>query len=255
MPDRIPSLEAQRRLLQSLGFGFVEEPAPIPDESKTAGSRPRTPPRQAPPRRDGPPARATRPPIASIPATDPAEREAALSRIADKAAQCALCPLHLTRTGAAAGKGSPTARLVLIREIPEKDEEKADPYSGEIGEMLGKMVQAMKLTPEDVFVTAGVKCRPVPPRVPRTDELAACEPYLAAQLEVIRPQAVVTFGAAAFAGLFGGKSPALASIRGQWQDYRGVPVMPTFSLPYIQRNTARKKVVWGDLQEVMKRLG
>ncbi len=267
MPQSADSLKLQKRMLESLGFGFVEEGVELPEAPPPPAAPTRRP---APERRPSPPPPAaitSAPPaplpvakgprIADLPVLGDADRAAALEEIAQAAAVCSTCHLHFSRKHAVPGEGSATARLLVIGESPgAEDDAAAKPFaSGELGELLTNILKAVGFTREEVFVTHAAKCRAPGGRNPSAVELAACAGYLARQVETIRPEVIICFGGAALEGLFPAQGESsLAKVRGTWMDYRGIPVMPTFSLPYISRNKDRKKVVWGDLQEVIKKL-
>lgn len=180
-----------------------------------------------------------------------------LEAIAARVATCTACPLHHTRAHPVAGEGPNAPRVVFIGEAPTADDDATGrPFQGEIGRMLGDIVKAMKLTPEDVFMAMAAKCHPVGGRTPRIEEVTACSGYLHRQMEVLRPEAIVCFGIAGVQALLPEETRGgIQQIRGRWLDYRSIPLIPTFALPYIHRNTARKRVVWEDLQSVMKRIG
>jgi DNA polymerase len=126
---------------------------------------------------------------------------------------------------------------------------------GKAGQLLDRMIDAMGLARDDVYVCNVVKCRPPENRKPEPDEMAACMPYLTQQLELIAPQVVVALGATAVQGLFG-TTEGITRMRGKWKTLRGqIPVMPTFHPAYLLRNPAAKREVWEDLQEVLRRIG
>lgn len=261
-PSRKPTeraeIEAQRRLLQSLGFGFVVEPAPIPESA--AQKQPAAPPPTAPPRSRPPAPRNPGPatPIAAQPAVPEAERNAALEAIAARVASCTACPLHHTRNHPVAGEGATAApRIIFIGEAPTADDDATGrPFQGEIGRMLSDIVKAMKLSPAEVYFTMAAKCHPIGGRTPRPEELAACAVYLHRQIELLRPRAIVSFGIGGVQTLLPESARGgIQQVRGHWLDYRGIPLLPTFALTYIHRNTPRKRVVWEDLQTVMKKIG
>jgi DNA polymerase len=112
----------------------------------------------------------------------------------------------------------------------------------------------MKLRREDVYIANVIKCRPPENRNPEPDEVACCEPFLVRQLELIRPEVIVALGKFAVQTLLGTKEP-ITRLRGRWHDYHGIPLMPTFHPAYLLRNPADKRLVWEDIQQVMKVLG
>jgi DNA polymerase len=116
------------------------------------------------------------------------------------------------------------------------------------------MIEAMGLRREDVYICNTVKCRPPNNRNPEPDELAACEPFLKAQLAAVKPEVIVTLGKFAAQALLREQTP-ITRLRGQWREYEGIPVMPTFHPAYLLRSPQEKVKVWEDLQSAMKKLG
>jgi len=137
----------------------------------------------------------------------------------------------------------------------QEDDASGALLSGDIGTLFWDITKAMKLTRDDLYATTSVKCRPPSGRAPATAELAACRPFLAREIEVIRPAAIVSFGLAPAAALLPDQTRGgINTLRGKWLDYRGIPIMVTFALPYIHQEKPRKKLVWEDLQQVMAKL-
>jgi DNA polymerase len=116
------------------------------------------------------------------------------------------------------------------------------------------MIEAMGLKREDVYICNTVKCRPPNNRNPEPDELSSCEPFLKGQLAAVKPEAIVTLGKFAAQALLRDETP-ISRMRGNWREYEGIPVMPTFHPAYLLRSPQEKGKVWEDLQEVMKKLG
>ena len=170
---------------------------------------------------------------------------------------CTKCVLHETRTNTVFGEGSPDAPIVFVGEGPgQNEDESGRPFVGRAGELLEKMLGGMGLSREEVFIANVVKCRPPNNRTPTADEVATCTPYLDTQLETIRPKAIVTLGLPASQYLLGNKKP-MKSLRGQWHDWRGIPLMPTYHPAYVLRSYTKdvRQKVWSDLQMVMEKLG
>ena len=168
--------------------------------------------------------------------------------------ECTLCKLHKGRHTIVFGVGNPEARLMFVGEAPGEDEDlKGEPFVGKAGQLLTKMIEAMGLRREDVYICNTVKCRPPNNRNPEADELAACEPFLKGQLAAVRPEAIVTLGKFAAQALLREQTP-ITRLRGQWREYEGIPVMPTFHPAYLLRSPQEKTKVWEDLQSVMKKL-
>lgn len=169
---------------------------------------------------------------------------------------CRLCRLCEKRTQIVFGAGSPRARLLFVGEGPGAEEdEKGIPFVGRAGQLLTEIItRGMGLRREDVYIANVVKCRPPENRAPQPDEMAACMPFLEAQIACIRPEVIVTLGATAVQGLLGEKV-AITRFRGQWRNYKGIPLMPTYHPSYLLRNPSSKGEVWKDIQQVMVRLG
>ena len=174
--------------------------------------------------------------------------------LAAQVASCQLCPLCAGRTRTVFGAGDPNARLMFIGEGPGYDEEQQGiPFVGKAGQLLTKMILAMQYTREEVYIANIVKCRPPENRNPEPAEAAACLPYLHRQIELVKPEVIVVLGAVPLRELLGGRS--ITRERGQWRDYQGIAVMPTFHPSYLLRVQTAKREAWADLQEVMRRLG
>jgi uracil-DNA glycosylase len=169
--------------------------------------------------------------------------------------ECVRCKLHKGRHNIVFGVGDPKARLMFVGEAPGEDEDlKGEPFVGKAGQLLTKMIEAMGLRREDVYICNTVKCRPPNNRNPEPDELAACEPFLKGQLASVKPEVIVTLGKFAAQALLREQTP-ITRLRGQWREYEGVPVMPTFHPAYLLRSPQEKVKVWEDLQSVMRKLG
>jgi DNA polymerase len=178
-----------------------------------------------------------------------------LDHVRAELGECTRCKLHKGRHNIVFGVGDPKARLMFVGEGPGEDEDlKGEPFVGKAGQLLTKMIEAMGLRREDVYICNTVKCRPPNNRNPEPDELAACEPFLKGQLASVRPDAIVTLGKFAAQALLREQTP-ISRLRGQWREYEGIPVMPTFHPAYLLRSPQEKVKVWEDLQSVMKKLG
>lgn len=183
---------------------------------------------------------------------DPAE---ALSEIRAGLGDCARCKLSRGRTQIVFGVGDPTARLMFIGEGPGRDEDlQGEPFVGAAGRLLDKMIKAMGLSRQKVYIANIVKCRPPRNRDPEADEVRACEPFLKQQIRAIGPEVIVALGRYAAQTLLRDQTP-ITRLRGRWKAYEGIPLMPTYHPAYLLRNEQEKRPVWADLQSVMKRLG
>lgn len=171
---------------------------------------------------------------------------------------CVRCGLAAGRTQTVFGEGDPDAKIMFIGEGPGENEDLTGrPFVGRAGELLDRMIAGMGLKREQVFIANIVKCRPPGNRAPAPDEVAACTPYLERQIETIRPSVIVTLGAPAAKYILRNDKIAITRLRGQWQAYRGIRVMPTFHPAYILRSYTRevRGQVWSDLQAVMAEVG
>lgn len=171
---------------------------------------------------------------------------------------CRLCRLQKLRTNAVPGEGDWSTELMFIGEAPGRDEDtQGRPFVGRAGQLLRKIIAAMKFREDEVYITNVVKCRPPENRVPCRDEVEACWPYLARQIELIRPKVIVTLGKTPTEYFVPGRA-AMGDLRGKFGDYRGIPVMPTFHPSYLIRNEGNREIrrmVWEDMQKVMALLG
>jgi len=245
--------------------------------AKLVGSR-RTPgggrssERKAPPPGTGTPDAAATTPAVTRRTTAPTEppleisgstKAEQLRHLAERAAVCVKCPhLVASRHHVVFGVGNPEAKLMFIGEGPgEAEDLQGEPFVGPAGQLLTKMIVAMGLTREQVYIANVLKCRPdMPPgasgnRKPSKQEMDTCLPYLRAQIDVIKPAVMVALGATAVEGLLGAVG-SIGSLRGQFREYRSVPLMPTYHPSYLLRNQSNteKRKVWEDLLKVMERL-
>lgn len=170
--------------------------------------------------------------------------------------RCTKCRLHETRTHTVFGEGDPDARILFIGEGPGENEDlQGRPFVGKAGQLLDKMILAMGLSREKVYICNIVKCRPPNNREPAPDETATCTPYLLEQIETIRPEVIVTLGRPATQFILQSKL-SMSKLRGQWQTWRGIPVMPTYHPAYVLRQYTRdtREAVWSDLKQVLAHL-
>ena len=186
----------------------------------------------------------------------PMDPVAAMRVIREDLGDCTRCRLHAQgRKQIVFGVGNPEADLMFVGEGPGADEdEQGEPFVGRAGQLLNKMIEAMGLRREQVYIANVVKCRPPGNRTPERDECDTCSPFLFRQIDVIKPRAVVALGAVAAKTLLG-ISDTMANMRGQWFDYRGTKLRVTYHPAYLLRDPRQKGEAWKDLQEVMKHLG
>ena len=166
---------------------------------------------------------------------------------------CRRCKLCSGRTHIVFGVGNPQAKLMFVGEGPGRDEDlRGEPFVGRAGQLLTDIItKGMELKREDVYIANVVKCRPPENRNPEPDEVAACEPFLKKQIDLIRPEIIVALGKFAVQTLLQSKVP-ISKLRGNWHSYYGIKLMPTFHPAYLLRNPADKRLVWEDIQKVMK---
>lgn len=198
------------------------------------------------------------------PASPSADTASGLQAIEAAVKACRLCEhLASSRTQTVFGAGNPHAHLMFVGEAPGADEDRlGQPFVGRAGELLTKIISAMGLSREDVYIANVLKCRPDMPkgapgnRPPSPDEMQRCLPYLRQQIAVIRPRVLVALGKTAMAGLVGTDEP-MSAMRGRWFEFENIPLLPTYHPSYLLRNgsTAEKRKVWEDMMLVMDRLG
>ena len=167
---------------------------------------------------------------------------------------CTRCGLCESRTHIVFGEGSPNAQVVFVGEGPGFDEDKSGrPFVGAAGQLLTKIIAAMRLTRETVYIGNIVKCRPPNNRNPEPGEIHQCLPFLKRQLAAINPRVICALGSVAARALLETETP-ITRLRGRFYEFLGIPVMPTFHPAYLLRNPEKKKEVWEDVQQIMKML-
>lgn len=264
------ALRAQLELLEGSGAWGLP-PAP---PSQAQGSAAAPAPSVAPPRAlRGGPAPSRQSPIAAPAATTarPAAETAStpsaavslplapagarLAQLAEEVKSCTRCALHRERTQTVFARGSGKSGVLFVGEGPgEEEDRQGEPFVGPAGQLLDRMIAAMQLARDDVYVCNVVKCRPPRNRKPEPDEMSQCRPYLDEQITLLQPRVIVALGATAVQGLLG-TTEGITRLRGQWKLFRGqVPVMPTFHPAYLLRQPQAKREVWDDLREVLRHL-
>jgi uracil-DNA glycosylase family 4 len=185
---------------------------------------------------------------ASLPileSTDPS-----LEAIKDDIGDCTRCRLHEHRKTIVFGEGDPQAKLVFVGEGPGAEEDVTGrPFVGRAGQLLDKIIIAIGLKREDVYIANIVKCRPPGNRNPELDEVATCEPFLLRQLAFIRPKVIVALGSPSFQCLLRTREP-ITKARGHWREWNGIKVMPTFHPAFLLRSPDKKREVWEDMKKV-----
>jgi len=178
-----------------------------------------------------------------------------LTAIADRIAACSRCSLCEGRTRTVPGQGHPSPEIAFVGEGPGADEDRQGlAFVGRAGQLLTKMIEAMGLTRNEVWIGNIVKCRPPGNRAPMPDEMEECMPYLKEQLALLKPKVIVCMGATAVKGLLE-TTTGITRLRGTWMSFEGIDVMPTFHPAYLLRNPSVKRDCWEDLQEVLRHLG
>lgn len=178
----------------------------------------------------------------------PISRAESLDAIAAMVETCTRCPLYKTAKHAVPGEGNPHAELMCVGEGPGANEDETGrPFVGAAGQLLTKILAAINLKRDEVFITNVVKHRPPGNRTPLPDEITACRPYLVRQIELIRPKVILAFGTVAAQSLLDTKL-ALGKLRGAVHRYHGIPVIVTYHPAALLRNPAWKRPTWEDVQ-------
>jgi uracil-DNA glycosylase len=188
------------------------------------------------------------PPAQDLFSSDPVQRATTLAEIADLVAQCTKCRLCEGRTNTVPGEGAERARLVVVGEGPGKTEDETGrPFVGRAGELLTKILGAIGLERQQVFICNIVKCRPPENRTPQYDEIGNCVPYLFRQIELLGPSVILAMGNTAAQTLLNTKQ-SLGALRGKVHRFRGVPVIVTYHPAALLRNPNWKKPTWDDVR-------
>jgi DNA polymerase len=179
-------------------------------------------------------------------------KEADLEKLYQEMKTCQRCPLGKTRRNLVFGTGNPSARIVFVGEAPGADEdEQGLPFVGRAGQLLTDIIKAMKLERKDVYICNILKCRPPGNRNPLPDEIGLCEPFLKKQLQIISPRVICALGKFAAQTLLKTDIP-ITVLRGRFHSYEGIKLMPTYHPAYLLRNPSAKKLVWADVQMIMR---
>jgi DNA polymerase len=179
-----------------------------------------------------------------------------LAQVRERLGECTRCRLAEGRTQIVFGDGNPDAALMFVGEGPgETEDRRGLPFVGRAGELLTQMIEkGIGIPRSEVYICNIVKCRPPGNRTPLADEVAACRPFLDAQIDAVQPRVIVALGKPA-ASLLLGRDVAITKARGHWHDYRGIPVMPTFHPAFILRQytAENRRLVWSDLKAALER--
>jgi uracil-DNA glycosylase family 4 len=177
-----------------------------------------------------------------------------LAELEAVAKQCTQCRLQHGRKHVVFGVGNPHAELMFAGEAPGRDEDQqGEPFVGRAGQLLTRIIEAIGMKRQDVYIANVIKCRPPNNRNPEADEIARCEPYLVRQIELVKPRIIVALGTFAAQTLLKTKQP-ISQLRGRFHTYQGVKLMPTFHPAFLLRNPERKRAVWEDMQAVQREL-
>ena len=167
---------------------------------------------------------------------------------------CTRCPLHLKRTNVVHTEGNRKARLMFVGEAPGADEDvQSRPFVGRAGQLLTKIIEAIGLRREEVLIGNVNRCRPPGNRPPTFEEASMCKPFLEREIAIVQPEVIVTLGNTALQNLLGAKQ-GITKLRGTFQDYKGINVMPTYHPAYLLRDPSKKREVWEDLKKVRDHL-
>jgi uracil-DNA glycosylase family 4 len=233
----------------------LQTPARVPAERRAAGpDGPRPPAAAARDLFGNPivetPARATRAGRGLLAAAAEPEEALALAEIRERIGDCRRCKLCEGRSTIVFGVGDPAARLMFVGEAPGRDEDlQGEPFVGRAGQLLTKIIEAMGLTREQVYITNVILCRPPANRLPEPDEVATCQPFLRQRIAAVRPKVIVALGSLAAQTLLG-TNRGITALRGRFHDAGHYRVMPTFHPAYLLRNPAAKREVWEDMKLV-----
>ncbi len=202
------------------------------------------------------------PALGAQPAALHSSKARAIADLRERAMQCLKCAhLSSTRKNVVFGVGNIDAEVMFVGEAPGADEDsQGEPFVGAAGQLLTRMIGAMGLSREKVYIANILKCRPDMPagstgnRKPTPEEMQTCIPYLHAQIDVILPKVLIALGGTAVEGLLG--RTGIMKLRGTWHTYRGIPLMPTYHPAYLLRNQSNteKRKVWEDLMAVMEKI-
>ncbi len=178
-----------------------------------------------------------------------------MSQLETRVKKCKKCGLHKTRKNVVFGHGNIKAQLMFIGEAPGMQEDlQGLPFVGRAGKLLTKIIEAIKLKREDVYIANIIKCRPPENRNPLPDEISICQEYLFKQINFIKPSVICTLGKFASQTVLKTEHP-ISKLRGKFHDYCGIKLMPTYHPAYLLRNPSEKRSVWEDMKKIKKHLG
>jgi DNA polymerase len=264
-PETISALATSK--VQKLGFApqkhetKSQKPDQKPEPGKAAKPVVATPPFPPPIALDLPGEKVS---SSSAAALSSEAKAVAFADLRQRAMACVKCShLASSRKNVVFGVGDINAQLMFVGEAPGADEDiQGEPFVGKAGQLLTKIIETMGLRRDSVYIANILKCRPDTPgqasgnRKPTPEEMQTCIPFLHEQIDLIQPKVLVALGGTAVEGLLG-KTVGIMKLRGNWQIYRGIPLMPTYHPAYVLRNQApiEKRRVWEDMMMVMEKLG
>ncbi len=184
------------------------------------------------------------------------EKGPALKLLREEIGDCKRCKLSGKRKNIVFGEGNPYAKLMFIGEAPGAEEDlQGRPFVGDAGMVLTRLINKMGFQREDVYIANIVKCRPPLNRDPEPDEAETCRGFVERQIDIIRPEVIISLGRVATMNLTGDMKLKITAVRGKFFFYKGISVMPTFHPAYLIRNPKDKWLTWNDAQKVMEKLG
>jgi DNA polymerase len=184
----------------------------------------------------------------------PVPRPEDLTEVRKELGECSRCKLHKTRKTIVFGEGNPKAKLMFIGEGPGFDEDvQGRPFVGKAGQLLTKIIEAINLKREDVYIANVIKCRPPQNRNPEPDEIQPCNPFLLKQIAAIRPKIICALGTFAAQTLLQTQRK-ISELRGKFHDLGGIKIMPTYHPAFLLRNPERKRDVWEDMKKIAEEL-
>ncbi|RMF84038.1 MAG: uracil-DNA glycosylase [Nitrospinota bacterium] len=194
------------------------------------------------------------PPASPLSPSALGDRRQAMAELKTRVLSCTRCRLHQSRTRVVFGEGNIEAELMFIGEAPGYDEDRQGrPFVGKAGQLLTRMIEAIKLKREEVYIANVIKCRPPANRNPEEDEIAHCEPYLRQQVALVQPKVICALGTFAAQTLLQ-TGEKISRLRGRFHSYQGIKVMPTYHPAFLLRNPEYKRAVWKDLQMIQREL-
>jgi len=178
-----------------------------------------------------------------------------LKNVREEIGDCQRCKLSKGRKNIVFGAGNANARIMFIGEAPGRDEDiQGEPFVGEAGMLLTKLIEKMGFKRDAVYIANIIKCRPPLNRDPEEDEILSCRAFLDKQIDVIAPECIIALGRIALMTLMNNNKIRITAARGNFFEYKGIPVMPTFHPAYLLRNPKDKWLTWADVQKVMERI-